>query len=90
MMDQPTREITAEGGIRSNIILDGTKTKLIYATHNSLHVFDLLQKDEKKRHSPNYDFKIRFKSDQEDFLNLEDKFSRIWMNPSPQKTRVFL
>ena len=87
-MDQPTKEITPKDGrgIRSNIILDGTKTKLIYATHNALNVYNMTGENKED----NFDFKIDFKSHKEGFLNLEDKFSRIWMNPSPDKTRVFL
>ena len=46
-MDQPTKEILTENGIgiKSNVIFDSTKTKLIYATHNSLHVYNLLAKN---------------------------------------------
>ena len=44
---QPTKEILTENGIgiKSNVIFDSTKTKLIYATHNSLHVYNLLAKN---------------------------------------------
>ena len=49
-MDQPTTEIhTDDGwGLKSNIILDSTKNKVIYATHNSLVVYNLFLNNKTK------------------------------------------